>query len=527
METRKFKDWDIDLKIGEGRFGTVWRIRRSNPNGRADEQAALKVIRVVPSRQEIDACPAQGMTLEDLAEIYEIKLQNALREIDIMRSLQGESNIVNYQDRELHRLEGEIGWELRIRMELLTPLHSYIRTNGVSLQMIADIGKSVATALSLCHHSGKGGIVHGDVKPGNIYYSRPHCFKLGDFGLSFLAGRKDGCDGGGTRTYLAPECLNGQPLSVKSDQYALGVVLTDLLSSVKWNSSEQAESLMEIARRATMPKPEDRYGDIDDMLFALNALGVLDGKGSQVDENTTVVAHSTSTKTDLRQKESLERDRLSGMNEQKPIAQPYVQADTVSVEPSISDTWKKKKEEEDQKQKDKRHRIKRIVIIAVAVVLAMVLLVALLPENKNNIGSTSSGKSIAQMVNEYMNRPEDISIENLCAALENENNNTEYAVEFKKYANVFLLLEQGNYDEALSAAAELNYNASFSAFRAYLDDPSARNEQNLYAIRSTQELLSYVNGRRQEANGEIENAIQSYNVCLTFMDAYDRRNALE
>ena len=105
-----FKDWQIERQIGEGRFGKVWLIRRIEPFGGEEELAALKVVQITPSAEEIAACPAQGMTQEDLKEIYQQKLRKAIREIDIMRNLQGESSIVNYQDYELIPLEGEIGW---------------------------------------------------------------------------------------------------------------------------------------------------------------------------------------------------------------------------------------------------------------------------------------------------------------------------------------------------------------------------------------------------------------------------------
>lgn len=540
MEMGKFKDWSLEQQIGEGRFGKVWQIQRIDPYGEA-ELAALKVVCITPSEDEIASCPANGMTQEDLEEIYQQKLRNAIREIDIMRNLQGESSIVNYQDYELLPLEGKIGWELRIRMELLTPMYAHIQKQGLSLETIADVGKSITSALSLCHHSNKDmPIVHGDVKPGNIYYSRPHCFKLGDFGLSFLTG---GCDinDGGTHPYLSPECLKGASLSEKSDQYALGVVLRELLDMGKWDMadalvSQQYELLETIICRATMEDPDERYANIEDMHAALDDLGAVNIAHAQINEQIPENRREGQTKTDLRQKEAVDGSYLSGMDVAPVMEQHQKNTAEIAWEPGIAETYLEQEKQKNKQKKDRMRQRKKWIAVAVGVLLVIsVVIILVLPKNEDV--SMSMSKSIVSMLdqknkpeilNEYMKAPgKTLTMEDVYACFEAGDNNSAYAVAFDVYANVLYMLEKQDYEAAMKEAVDLLYNASFADFRDYLEDGQDLQQQGLYAIGTIDDLLNYVKARKLEAEGDYKQASVLYNSCRQFMDANDRCKALK
>lgn len=385
-KTATLKGWIVERFIGEGRFGKVYGIRRESPFGGTAERAALKWVRIAPTSEEIERSPAQGMTVGDLADRYRQKVEACAHEIEIMRSLQGETNIVNYQDFEVRPICEGIGWDLFIRMEQLTPLLRYISREGVSAEMIVDVGRSVATALSLCHHPRVGApIIHGDVKPGNVYFAREHTFKLGDFGLSFLEGR-GGDSGGGTRGYLAPECVAGAEKTVLSDQYALGETLRTLwtfLGDAPGSDKEKNDpgavaerALLQIIQTATAEAPEARYADIDDMLCALNAVA-----GSSAGRVSTLIAEeylhgpgrSGDTRTDLRQREAQCEvgDVLSGMETLAETTggaceEVAAQAAQPRVSEEYSD-WTRKKREQTHRLTEKA----LLVMIATVLVLAL------------------------------------------------------------------------------------------------------------------------------------------------------------
>jgi serine/threonine-protein kinase len=89
---------------------------------------------------------------------------------------------------------------------------------------------AVADALHFAHQAG---IVHRDVKPGNILVGDDGRVKVADFGIAKAATDRDLTDAGtllGTAKYLAPEQLAGRPQDRRSDVYGLGVVLYEMLS---------------------------------------------------------------------------------------------------------------------------------------------------------------------------------------------------------------------------------------------------------------------------------------------------------
>jgi serine/threonine protein kinase len=92
------------------------------------------------------------------------------------------------------------------------------------------------------------GVVHRDVKPGNLLRSRDGMVKLADFGIAKAAEQSDITKVGsvlGTAAYLAPEQARGEPAGPASDMYALGVVAYQLLAG---RLPYDAASLTDLAR---------------------------------------------------------------------------------------------------------------------------------------------------------------------------------------------------------------------------------------------------------------------------------------
>lgn len=98
-------------------------------------------------------------------------------------------------------------------------------------QKVKSIVQPVCAALSYAHHYG---IIHCDLKPENILIDHNGKVLLSDFGIFSFSGTNIDIPGGvGTPAYMAPEQIIGKRITSQTDQYALGVILYELLTGEK------------------------------------------------------------------------------------------------------------------------------------------------------------------------------------------------------------------------------------------------------------------------------------------------------
>lgn len=103
------------------------------------------------------------------------------------------------------------------------------RAGALEPATAAEITAQAAEALDVAH---RAGLVHRDVKPGNILLCDDRRVKVADFGIAKAAEGADLTQEGmmlGTAKYLAPEQVQGGPVDARTDVYALGVVLYEML----------------------------------------------------------------------------------------------------------------------------------------------------------------------------------------------------------------------------------------------------------------------------------------------------------
>ena len=185
-------EWRIVREIGAGSFGKVYEIRREDIGG--TYEAALKVIRIPKDRSEVDEIITEGMDEGSATRYFQSIMEELVKEFALMEKLKGNTNIVTYEDHKVVPFEKGIGWNIFIRMELLTPLTEYL-------------------------------------KPENIFISQYGDYKLGDFGIARTAEKTmAGMSKKGTYTYMAPEVYRGDAYNATVDIYSLGIVLYRLLN---------------------------------------------------------------------------------------------------------------------------------------------------------------------------------------------------------------------------------------------------------------------------------------------------------
>lgn len=221
-----FDTWTVKREIGAGSFGKVFEIQREDFG--EVYTAALKVITVPQSDAELKSAFDEGMGEAQVEEYFYGVVQSVVREFAIMAKLKGTGNVVNYEDHVVIRHQGKIGWDILIRMELLTPLLPYAYAHPFSRRDVIKLGIDICKALELCQ---KYNVIHRDIKPENIFVSENGDFKLGDFGIArTIESVASDLSRKGTYNYMAPEVYRGAEYGFSVDLYSLGLVLYRLLN---------------------------------------------------------------------------------------------------------------------------------------------------------------------------------------------------------------------------------------------------------------------------------------------------------
>ncbi|MFY9905303.1 MAG: serine/threonine-protein kinase, partial [Terriglobales bacterium] len=209
----KLGPYDLQSLLGAGGMGEVYRAR----DARLDRIVAIKVL---PATFSADTARLQRF-MQEARSAAALNHPNILSIFDI-----GEERGAPYIVSEL--LEGQT-------------LRERIRSGLVSSRKAIDYALQVARGLAAAHEKG---IVHRDLKPENLFVTNDERVKILDFGLAKLT-RPEGDVGEdaatvqvntepgqimGTVGYMSPEQVRGKPADHRSDIFAFGSILYEMLS---------------------------------------------------------------------------------------------------------------------------------------------------------------------------------------------------------------------------------------------------------------------------------------------------------
>jgi serine/threonine-protein kinase len=219
---RRLGPFEIDRLVGVGGMGEVYRARDT----RLGRTVALKVLppdaAADPDRKrrlETEARAASALSHPHICALFDIGSDGGVDYL-VMEYLDGETLVGRMARR---RAAGES------------------LPSGLSLDEALEYGAQIAEALAAAH---RGGIVHRDLKPGNVMLT-PDGVKLLDFGLAKMKPALEGIDAiaeaagrprtvsgvvMGTANYMAPEQLRGRGADARSDLFAFGTLLYEMVA---------------------------------------------------------------------------------------------------------------------------------------------------------------------------------------------------------------------------------------------------------------------------------------------------------
>jgi len=286
-------DYEVQGLLGSGGMGEVYRAR----DHRLGREVAIKVLPAVLShdpdrlrRFEQEARAAAALNHPNILGVYQL----------------GTYDGAPYLVSEL--LEGRTLRELLLR-------------GAVPLRKVIDNGVQIARGLAAAHEKG---ITHRDLKPENLFVTKDGRVKILDFGLAKLTQRPAMSDHDvptlsaqtepgvvmGTAGYMAPEQVQGSAADHRTDIFAFGTILYEMLTGKRaFHKPTPAETmaailneepasisqfvrtippaLQRIVQRCLEKNPEERFQTASDLAFALAALSDSGATRSELPEEKT------------------------------------------------------------------------------------------------------------------------------------------------------------------------------------------------------------------------------------------------
>ena len=383
-----YQNWKPVRMLGSDSYGTVYEIARDDGFGMVDH-AALKVLSIPAAPEDFDALVAEGRTPEEVTALLHRQVETIARQLMAVDAISDEPNLLRCEDHVIRAHADGRGWDIYVRTELLPSLPDYLRNHPHGEADIIRLGAGLCSALETCH---RRGIVHGDIKPRNVFvgggnFDAQVTYKLGDFGMAQFSAVDN------TNDFMAPEVLCGAEVSPASDLYSVGMVLywalnerripfvplppTAVEASDLAIAREQrlrgdplpeplhgSQALKNVVMRACADDPAQRYASVEEFRAALLA-----------------VARRAAAAQPQQQQQAVRREApapKAAAADTFPGSKPKAQRKAVPVEPEDA---------------EKPHNAKKTIAIVlgslVVVALIALILVMALQGGKSGVGSVT------------------------------------------------------------------------------------------------------------------------------------------
>jgi len=231
-------------KVGRGGSSIVYLAERESDK----QQVVLKILNAT-------------------AGLDEILLQRFVQEFDIISSID-HPNVVKIYDRGFSDRHAYIAMEYFPNGSL-----AEVIAQGLSGRQALSLLAQAASALREVH--GRG-VIHRDIKPGNLMARADGSIVLADFGIAKRLGNDLGHTRHGelygTPYYVSPEQIEGSPATMQSDIYSLGIIFHEMLTGKRPFDAESVSGLIALHVSAPRPKLPDGLAEYQGLLDRMMAV---------------------------------------------------------------------------------------------------------------------------------------------------------------------------------------------------------------------------------------------------------------
>lgn len=252
----------VGAQLGTGATGAVWEATRLTDGG----VVALKLLRS--------------------SVAHDARATDRLRREAEALGLSWHPHVVEVLDSGV--LSSGVGFLVMQRLYGETLAERLGRRGRLSPEEARQVGLQVADALFAIHSAG---VVHRDIKPGNLFFHQTEegkeLVKVIDFGVAKISWAETRLTRSGVRIgtlgYASPEQEAGQEVDGRTDIYALGICLREMLSGISptledrpedsWMTLSLPSAWREVLQRMTALDPADRFVSARDLRLALLSLG--------------------------------------------------------------------------------------------------------------------------------------------------------------------------------------------------------------------------------------------------------------
>ncbi|MBQ8275770.1 MAG: PASTA domain-containing protein, partial [Clostridia bacterium] len=246
----------LDSELGHSSYATVYAATDTDGT-----ECRIKIIRLPGSNDELQTLREEGLSEDEIALRLEAAMRGIVAQTDRLRRLNNPS-IMAIEDRRLVRGRGgEL--VLLVRCEPLTLFADFARTHDITANDLINLGLSVCAAL---HAASTEGVIHGNLKPSNLFVAPDGTVCVADFAEERLLGQALDTVPFESLLYIPPEQQNEGVGSAADDLYALGMVLYSLFNQHCPPFLNRPDAGEEALRRAVV-----RLAEADELPNPVNA----------------------------------------------------------------------------------------------------------------------------------------------------------------------------------------------------------------------------------------------------------------